>query len=56
MQPTEARYTARKRTGSRPGAGGHQATQLEASFAFNLPGDDMASIPSKHAPRSKLKE
>jgi hypothetical protein len=39
-------YTARKRTGSRPGAGGGTTG---SPFAFNLPGDDMASIP-RNAP------
>jgi hypothetical protein len=39
-------FTARKRTGSRPGAGGGTTG---SPFAFNLPGDDMASIP-RNAP------
>jgi hypothetical protein len=43
---TRGTFTARKRTGSRPGAGGGTTG---SPFAFNLPGDDMASIP-RNAP------
>jgi hypothetical protein len=48
-------FTARKRTGSRPGAGGGTTG---SPFAFNLPGDDMASIPrnAKVKRMAKLKE
>jgi hypothetical protein len=58
MQPTEERYTARKRTGSKIGRVGKRnspGNAIDASFDFNIPGQDISPASMRQGPIRGMK-